>query len=191
MANLCDVSIRIVGKEADVKTLVRMLTWEGEFEDSGISGIDEMHEYFYNYLASGLYSSEVAGFVKWSIKSSILEDLKQATKEKHLAIEAFGKESGFMFQERFVIAGGLIYADECVHWKEVYIPGCTTEELNALSEESGLTVDEIRDISEQTDDCFEVGGFVDEDGDSLFGVFCEQLEKYLRVSNEGEKKCIA
>lgn len=187
MANLCDVSIRIVGKEADVKTLVRMLTWEGEFSDSGISGIDEMHEYFNDYLPDGLYSSEVAGFVRWSIKSSILEDLKKATKEKYLAIEAFGKESGFMFQERFVIAGGSLYADECVDWKEVYVPDCTSEELKALSDECGLTVDEIKDISEQTDDYIEVGGFVDEDGDSLFGVFCEELEKFLRFSNEGDK----
>ena len=190
MANLCDVSIRIVGKEADVKTLVRMLTWEGEFSDSGISGIDEMHEYFNDYLPDGLYSSEVAGFVLWSIKSSILEDLKKATKEKYLAIEAFGKESGFMFQEHFVIAGGSLYADECLDWKEVYIPDCTSEELKALSDECGLTVDEIKDISEQTDDYIEVGGFVDEDGDSLFGVFCEELEKYLRFSKE-DKKCIA
>lgn len=110
MANLCEISMHVVGKEADVKKFISMLTANYV--------MDPACEY--ETRSDGMCIGILNGDVRWSIKSALNHngELEDECRKYGVNIEAYSSELGFGFQEHIRCINGKL-TEDCVDYEEV------------------------------------------------------------------------
>lgn len=163
MANDCYYNMRIVGKTANVEELIRMMNREKEFKNKGLGRVRSAYIYESNIIKNGIACYDLDGDCAWSVFSSMIDydiGLISETKRLRLAIEVYSSESGFAFQEHYIIAKGDIICEDVVDWNEFFIDKyLTDEELNSIADKANCTREEVMAIATEQDGRFEIGGF--------------------------------
>lgn len=161
MANNCMVDMKISGKTKNVKELIKMLSWEGQYKNDGLGRVFECNYDEYDFEVAG--DEDIIGVtvfldVAWSIKSAMRKNasrnLETETKKLNLVVEAYSSELGCQFQEHVLIDRGKVVIDDCVDYEEYWVQEYdTVDEFNA---EYGTNFTEDM-INDNGDVC--IGGF--------------------------------
>lgn len=141
MANMCDFSMKLVGKNENIEKFYKVLTQDGDIW-MGRGGADTVIDKHEGYAF-------IFGWCKWSIQSAMIDDALSMQKQKesgignwygidkndkheyitlweacrkfNLDMEAYSKESGCEFQEHYLFKDGNIQYEDCVKYYEYYI----------------------------------------------------------------------
>lgn len=166
MANNCAVDMKISGKVKNIKELIEMLSWKGQYKDDGLGRVFDCCYDDYDFEVAN--DEDIIGVtvfldVAWSIQSAMrnkkCRNLETETERLNLVVEAYSSEPGNQFQEYVLIDRGEVVIDECVDYEEHWVQEYDTiEEYNA---ENGTNFTEDM-INENGDIC--IGGFGDQYG---------------------------
>lgn len=164
MANNCLFDYKIVGKEENVDELIRMMKWQGEFEDSGLGRIYEIWDDEKVDRRDGTVAVLGYGDCAWSVLTAMRNyggrapSLESETERLGLKIEIYSSEPGCAFQEHVIIDNGKVIEEECVDYEEHWVwEFDTIEEYN---KEYGTNFTE--DMVDEGN--IKIGGFGDEYG---------------------------
>lgn len=184
MANNCDFSMRITGGEAEIKELISMLRWEGDFKENGLGRVysfDVDSDVLPTDLAD-VYQVDGFGDCAWSVLTAMCTEyregapsLESETKRLGLVVEVYSSEPGCQFQEHYLFVKGDVICSECVDYQEHWVEG--HDSLDAYNEENGTSFTEDM-VNENGDVC--IGGFGDD-----YGVFEDVSEYFTPVHEKG------
>lgn len=175
MANNCLFDMRITGKEAAIKELIAMLSWQGEFKEKGLGRVfsfdaEELEE----TAVPGIFVVTGYGDCAWSVLTAMCDyqersrSLESESRRLELVVEVFSSEPGVGFQEHFLIDKGNVIESECVDYEEHWIESCGSLEKYNQENDTNFTPDMI---NENGDVC--IGGFGDD-----YGVFIDASDYF-------------
>jgi hypothetical protein len=155
MANNCLFDMKITGKAAAVKELVRMLQWKDEFK---INGLGRVYEFICDTSEiDGNDDDEIVNIIgfgdcAWSVLCSMMKEyrvdcpsLESETERLGLVVEVYSSEIGMQFQEHILIAKGNLIISDCVDYEEHWIEEFDTLEEYNKEYETDFTEDMIDD----------------------------------------------
>lgn len=180
MANACAYKMKITGGEEKIKELLAMLYREGNYEETGFTGVLGISaEEIRLTTLPEVFEVEVTGYCAWSIKHALQAyndrhpSLESETERLGLVVEAFSVEPGSAFQEHVLIANGDVVLEDCVDYKEYIVEGYDSiEKYNA---EHGTNF---------TQDMVNADGMVCEGGfGKTYGRF-QNVSKYFNAEHE-------
>lgn len=184
MANNCSVDMRVTGKAKNIKELIQMLQWKGEYEDDGLGRVFDCSYDEYEFEAANdedIIRVDLFLDVAWSILSSMRRDgcrprsLESESERLNLVVEAYSSEPGCQFQEHVLIDRGSILIDDCVEYKEYWVQEFDTiEEFNAEYNKD-FTEDMVNDNGDVCIGGFENYGSFEYFSDEHFGVTAEKI----------------
>lgn len=150
MANLCSLSMRVIGKQEDVERFIKIARQEdaeyymGRGADLEISDRETISENKYCVVANG--------WCKWSVYSAMYDNaidmrthpdrwcgdlcgspitINEASEILNVEVEVYSEEPGCCFMEHYVIISGDWIVEECVEYNEYCtLDFDTVEEMN-------------------------------------------------------------
>lgn len=158
MANLCDFTMRVNGKNKESIEKFRAALMQ-EDKNLWMGRGAEVTSQSCWCLSDGRVSAEFEGYVKWSIQSALIDDalsmrtqkesgtgywgdiddikdfitLCEATERFNVTVEVFSKEPGCCFQEHYIIANGDFICNETAEYYEDY-----NEDMGEYEESGGF-----------------------------------------------------
>ena len=145
MANDCYYEMKVTGTKKSIDEFVRTLQCCYNYKSRTFTANKHFYRvsevYVDDYVKqpnSPFYSTVIHGYCAWSITSCMMDDgyyetyhkffkspkdttLRQASKQLHLAIDAFSSEPGFCFQEHIKFLNGKCLVNACVDYYEASI----------------------------------------------------------------------
>lgn len=152
MANNCFFEMKVTGNKESVETLIKMLKWKDEFEESGLGRVYDIYEIYREEPVNEIVSVILYGDCAWSVLTAMrkyekirIKNLEDVSEQLNLVIEVFSKEPGVGFQEHVLIAQGDVITDDCVDYEEHWVEEFETiEEYNA-EYDTNFTEDMVED----------------------------------------------
>lgn len=162
MANYCYYEMKVVGKENNVKELVKYLEANYEYKGNELVMCEADKHFFRVFYAEVIdeygadkgYINLISGDCAWSTFSCMLKgehsyydifknrkgfkgtNLVDASRDLSLDIEVFSEEPGCGFMEHYLIKQGVMDIDECENYEETY-----NEEIDEYEKKGGFTWD--------------------------------------------------
>ncbi|MGN8644208.1 hypothetical protein ACTQZR_12885 [Catenibacterium mitsuokai] len=189
MPNLCDYSMKIVGKKEDIADFIEVMQCDYDYENYEFSFNRHMGGRVFEAiedsegitLENGKYSIEIYGNCAWSVQACMTDGnftyykefkdeygdnsrsttLQLESERLHLDIEVYSNEIGIGFQEHYLIKEGHTKISESVDFSAYCIEDYETKEEAELDNDLTITDEEWSDND----------GYIYRGGFKNYGVF--------------------